>query len=53
MRGAPVVRKHSGKVVLPTNVKGGLTPKTVLKWADTEYYQVDLSGDYVQSGGGV
>ncbi len=44
------VKKHSGKIVLPTNVKGGLTPKTAIKLADTEYYQVAAHGDYVQEG---
>lgn len=48
MRMVIAVRKHSGKVVLPTNVVGGMTPKTAFKLADTEFYQVGPSGDYIQ-----
>lgn len=40
--------KHKSAVVLPTNVISGITPKTQLKLADTDYYQVGPHGDYVQ-----
>jgi len=44
------VEKHSNKIVLSTNVIAGMTPKTVFKLADTEFYQVGPAGDYVQEG---
>lgn len=50
MRRTVTVKKHSGRVVLPTNVVAGLTPKTALKLADTDFYQVGPHGDYVQEG---
>lgn len=48
MRRTMTIKKHSGKIVLPTNVINGMTPKTALKLADTSFYQVGLHGDYVQ-----
>ena len=43
-----VVRKHSGKVVLPATVVNGATAKALLPWKDTDYYQIGAHGDYVQ-----
>ena len=48
LRDVTVVRKQSGKVVLPATVINGSTAKAQLKWSDTEYYQVAAHGDYVQ-----
>jgi len=43
-------RKQSGKIMLASTALAGNGTVTVanLKWSDTEYYQRDRHGDYVQ-----
>ena len=46
MRDYHTVKKQSGKVTLPTIVGNGTVKALPLK--DTEWYQVNAAGDYVQ-----
>ena len=43
-------RKQTGKIVLVSTAAAGNGTVTVAKlpWKDTEFYQVDKHGDYVQ-----
>lgn len=44
------VKKHTSKIVLVSSAPAGNGTVTVakLKYSDTEYYQVNAAGDYVQ-----
>ena len=44
--------KHTNKIVIAANAKvgNGTVVKSQLKNSDTEYYQVDKHGDYIQEG---